>query len=1493
MSLSQFRTLLLVLLLITRCGSASASSTPPVHSFVGTDSAPGRTLFDPAHKVIYVTVPGLSEVVVISTSQHAIIARIPVPSAFSMDLSPDGSQLLVGGGYNSNEYASPFLTLIDTSTLQVTNRIPVPLIESLYLENIPVALAWTSNGTVLMVVNEFETTGDGVLQWDPSKNSFRPRTLPVDAMMPEGLKRSADRSKVVFFDSSTSGSNLVLYDATTDDFTANTVVPGPGIAVNSDGSQFAAEGVYRLMLLDSSLNQSSTLIISSFSGSPLFSADGTSLYVSENNGYTVLDTTTFAPKGAVPAFGSTLDGIDDVGELYGTLNRGVAFNGFPSVTNLPAILNISSITPNSGALSSPSPVTVNGDGFGTGDALYFGGQLAGGITVESSASLTSTPPAASVPGAVDVVLTTPAGGATLAAQGYAYGPTIAYVQTNAGSTAGGTPLQIYGYGFNYESSQIQVSVGGRPAAVTRVGTSSYNSPLEVISATSPSGTTGSANISVTTPAGNAVLKNGFLYYAFSTAAGPTSTGQMLFDHGRQVLYVTDDNANQVDVISPISNQVIGNLPSGNGPLGLSLTPDGSTLVVANWSSQSVSIVNIAAGTQQQIVLNPNGTGPGSLYPTSVAVANNGKALLGATDIGALDNGDLFELDLASGQMTLVSSSGLYLTSDIELHPFLGGSKIWVGSGSRGGSSSMGAAIWDATSGTFTPYSVGPFPESDILDNGIVTAAGSAFYNPEGQLFSSAAPLDLITYPYIAYGVRLHPGGGLFFRPYTMGQTSLSAVGVFDVNTGTMLRQIGIPANPGSAFDTMALDDTGNRIFFSSDAGIVTVNLSPFQLSIGTLSPNQGLTTGGDHVIVRGSSFQSGAVVSLGGIASATTWTDQNTLQITTPPETAGQVAVSVKNPDGSSYSVPASFTYVSSIPVITSIDPASANPGNAIALSVYGSNFAPGATIRWNGLSQITTFIDSSSLQTVVSAATVGTNVTNAKITVLDPDNAVSSSFSLPVVNPPAQLAWDLDSFDFGAQQVRTASQPLTTYLGNPGVDPASPAITTTGDFSQTNNCPSTMQSHTSCTVLVTFTPTADGVRSGSLIANAAGEAPQITTLSGRGIPSGPALTSTPYNADFGQTFIGSVPKDQYQINIYSVGSSDASISSVTVSGDYQIAQNTCQGVLAIGSWCYVFLTFAPTASGTYTGNLKVASNAADTPLVVPLTGVGVQPFVVSPASLTFPSQVVGTSTTQQITVQNTNKATVSALTGIDTPPSFNATSNCGENIYPGTTCTVSVTFAPGLPGNANGTMVLWEEAGGLQEMVDYPLAGTGSDFELTLPQGASNTATVAAGQTAAYSLSLTDSGYSGTVTIACTGAPDASTCAANPASTTLNGSTPQAISITVQTTAPTASTRASTSGSGPILLLWATGILAPMLLSAAFLSQSPHRSKVKRTVPLAFLFLAGVGLLSCGGGGGTGAGGGGGGGGGGGTPPGNYTLVLTATSAGANRTTNLILNVQ
>jgi len=80
-------------------------------------------------------------------------------------------------------------------------------------------------------------------------------------------------------------------------------------------------------------------------------------------------------------------------------------------------------------------------------------------------------------------------------------------------------------------------------------------------------------------------------------------------------------------------------------------------------------------------------------------------------------------------------------------------------------------------------------------------------------------------------------------------------------------------------------------------------------TITTIAPNTGSTTGGDAVVITGTNFTGATGVTFGGVAgTAFSVVNATTINVTTPPGTAGAAKVIVQSPNGNGTST-GGFTY--------------------------------------------------------------------------------------------------------------------------------------------------------------------------------------------------------------------------------------------------------------------------------------------------------------------------------------------------------------------------------------------------------------------------------------------------------------------------------------------------------------------------------------------------------------------------------------------------------
>jgi hypothetical protein len=158
----------------------------------------------------------------------------------------------------------------------------------------------------------------------------------------------------------------------------------------------------------------------------------------------------------------------------------------------------------------------------------------------------------------------------------------------------------------------------------------------------------------------------------------------------------------------------------------------------------------------------------------------------------------------------------------------------------------------------------------------------------------------------------------------------------------------------------------------------------------------------------------------------------------------------------------------------------------------------------------------------------------------------------------------------------------------------------------------------------------------------------------------------------------------QQTVTLTNDGPSALSITSVKVSGQFQMS-TTCGSTLPAGANCSISSQFRPKAVGAFAGVVTIIDSASSNPQFVDLTGSATA-LKVSPASLNFGSQKVGTkSTPKKVTATNAGSAAIlisSVTIGGTDRGDFSETDDCaGRTLQPKGSCTATVTFDPAKTG--------------------------------------------------------------------------------------------------------------------------------------------------------------------------------------------------------------------
>jgi hypothetical protein len=438
------------------------------------------------------------------------------------------------------------------------------------------------------------------------------------------------------------------------------------------------------------------------------------------------------------------------------------------------------------------------------------------------------------------------------------------------------------------------------------------------------------------------------------------------------------------------------------------------------------------------------------------------------------------------------------------------------------------------------------------------------------------------------------------------------------------------------------------------------------------------------------------------------------------------------------------------------------------------------------------------------------------------------------------------------------------------------------------------LQGTMSCVIDVAFSPQDPGLYSTTLeIDSTAGTC--LVTLTASNAPA-PAQVS-PTTLTFGREDM-LVPSAPQSITLSNPNPAALTLPALpAVSGyaaaDFSVTGN-CTTIPPNGS-CQLSVTFNPSVPGTRIASLEVETGSAVDPktgnslitsTTVNFTGVGVAtaPYtIIMPAGLTFSPQIVGsTSAAQTVLLSNTGKTALS-IASIAVTAGFQQSNTCGTSLAPQFDCDIAVTFAPTAAGPLSGTLTFTDNAiPGPTQTVS--LSGTGTSVSIS--PGSPALSISAPGGSATTSIQLSSlSGFSGTVSLKCavtyqgSGTPtNLPVCALSPGQVQVSGTSAATSTLSITTTGTTTARLSSQ--------LSRSGIVFAALLLFLFSSR-------RRRVIFILLFSLAVfaGAIGCGSGGSRGSAPGGS------TPtsttPGNYSVVVTATSSPLSVSKTISLTVQ
>jgi YVTN family beta-propeller protein len=442
-------------------------------------------------------------------------------------------------------------------------------------------------------------------------------------------------------------------------------------------------------------------------------------------------------------------------------------------------------------------------------------------------------------------------------------------------------------------------------------------------------------------------------------------------------------------------------------------------------------------------------------------------------------------------------------------------------------------------------------------------------------------------------------------------------------------------------------------------------------------------------------------------------------------------------------------------------------------------------------------------LQVIFTPSAAGTR--NGTITLVD--NVGTQAVALTGTGNSPGVRLDFSTLTFVSQGIGTTSAAQTITVTNTGTSDLSiSSVTAAGDFAQTNNWPATLAPGASFPLAVTFTPTASGVRNGT-ITIVDNEGTHVVALNGTGVT--PTVALDPAALTFSGQLVGT-PSAAQSVTVNNTGTSPLIISSARATGNYS-QTNNCATVTPEAS-CTIQVTFTPIVTGLQNGTITFVANT-QTPAIA-LSGTGVQPSLgLAPAALTFPTTTVTLASAPQTVVISNTGTSALTITSVAASADFNLTNKCPGSLAPGGGCNVTVTFTPAASGLRSGTLTIVSSSGTSPQIM--ALSGIGADFTLAMANGSSSSAIIAVGGTENYQILLTSLNYLNEVKLICIGAPAAANCNVQPNPVQLTGSNTAQITVSVSTSPASAQVTGKPGSRGTLIsmFLWCAVIAGVLTL--------------------------------------------------------------------------------
>ena len=706
------------------------------------------------------------------------------------------------------------------------------------------------------------------------------------------------------------------------------------------------------------------------------------------------------------------------------------------------------VSPNAGPTRGGTSVSITGAGLAAITAVSVGDTPAS-FEINPDGSLTVlTPPSAA--GLVSITIDTTVNTIVIP-DAFTYVPaTLSSVSPNAGPTAGNTSVEITGTGL---LGTTEVLFDGTPAASFVVNSDTS------ITAVSPVGDVGTADVTVENPGESRVLANAYLYVAPSITSvgpnsGPASGGSSVTITGQGFTDSTEVTFGGIPATSFVVNSdtsITAVTPaSAAGSVDVTVTtPTTPATAPAAFAFVAPTLTGVTPGAGPleggtTVTLSGSGfTGATTIFFGDASTENftvdSDGTITAVTPAYDLSGPADVRVEIPGEDATLVDGFE-YVNAAItsvtpSAGPSAGGTEVALEGDGLGDATEVFFEDTPASSFTAQPDGtltvVTPPGVTGTVDVRVTTPAQEAVLE-DG--FEYLAPLLAPVVNSITPSSGPASGGsnvtilGGNFTPDSVITFDGAPVTAFTFVASTML-MASVPAGTPGLADVIVTSPSGA-------SNTLLYEYLPSEIS--NVTPNTGPLEGGTTVLIEGVGFDADSTVTFGGTpAQSVVVQNSSLIEAVTPAGNAGAADVVVTTAGGN-LTLADGFTYVqtaANLPVVDGLTPNAGPSAGGQNVTINGSGFTPGTVVNFAGVPVEPTSMTPTTITFVTPAGNPGV----ASVTVTS-ESGTSNAAPYVYENPTIGSVTPNTGSTSGGTEVRIVGSDFTpgtevTFGGVPAVN--------------------------------------------------------------------------------------------------------------------------------------------------------------------------------------------------------------------------------------------------------------------------------------------------------------------------------------------------------------------------------------------------------------------------------------------------------------------------